>query len=67
MCSVLVDVMAHAQDRSVCHTTADGIIDCVKEEREDDVVSHSSVASIARWVSESLRILRYVRMHLGDQ
>ena len=35
----------------------------MKEEREDDVVvSQGGVASIARWVSESLRILRYVRM-----
>ena len=68
LCAVLVDVVAHAQDTSVCHTTADGTIDCVKEEREDDiVVSQSSVASIARWVSESLRILQYVHMHAGDK
>ncbi|TBU41229.1 hypothetical protein BD309DRAFT_965703 [Dichomitus squalens] len=42
---------------SVCHVEKDGAVDCLKEERQDGTTaSQGSVASIARWVSESLRV-----------
>ena len=54
-----MDVVANAFIRSVCNVAKDGTIDCVKEERKDDIaVSQGGVASIARWVSESFQVLR---------